>query len=372
MSVESKPKNQDSFINDLTCDFVRELTPYESARRLFSGGNYWLNANESPFANNYVLQDDKFNRYPDCQPPALLSAYADYAGLKASQVLVSRGADEGIELLIRGFCNPGKDSILICPPTYGMYAISAQTFNIGVQKTPLSEDFSLDLDAMRQVANSDSVPKVVFLCSPNNPTGTRLAAEQIEATLQMFAGKSLVVVDEAYIEFDYDNNQTGLLAKYNNLAILRTLSKAYALAGIRCGFTLASEDIIQVLLKVIAPYPVSDPVAQIATQALSSKGIALMQSQVSYLQQEQDWLKAQLENQTDMQLVGNQFANFLLYRTGQKQALMDHLVANGMLIRDQSKQLYLENCLRITVGNREENQRIIELISKFYQKGIAA
>lgn len=364
--------NSDNFIDELTCDFVRQLTPYESARRLFSGGNYWLNANESPFANEYHLRDDKFNRYPDCQPPAVLEAYANYSGVTPSQVLVSRGADEGIELLIRAFCNPGADSILICPPTYGMYAISAQTFNVGVQKVPLQSDFSLDLAAMQQVASSEHIPKVVFLCSPNNPTGTRLASEQIEASLQMFAGKSLVVVDEAYIEFDYANTQSNLLAQYPNLVILRTLSKAFALAGIRCGFTLASEEIINVLLKVIAPYPVSDPVAQIAAQALSAKGLELMSTQVSYLQEEQLWLKTQLNAQDDMTLVGNQFANFLLYRTGHKQALMDYLVANGMLIRDQSKQLYLENCLRITVGNREENQRVIALINEFYQKGIAA
>ena len=360
------------FVQQLSCDFVQNLTPYESARRLFSGGNMWLNANESPFSNEYQVNSERFNRYPDCQPEALLQAYADYASIQKQQVLVSRGADEGIELIVRAFCNPGKDSILICPPTYGMYAISAQTFNVAVQKAPLRDDFSLDMEALETVANSDNVPKVVFLCSPNNPTGTRLAQQQVEATLQLFSGKSLVVLDEAYIEFSANQQQTGLLEKYDNLVILRTLSKAFALAGLRCGFTLTSPEIIRVLLKVIAPYPVSDPVAQIAVQALSAKGLSTMSSQVSYLQEEQAWLQQQMAQFNDMQAIGGSNANFLLYRTGQKQALMDYLVSQGLLIRDQSKQYLLDDCLRITVGNRLENEKLILLIGQFYSEGKAA
>lgn len=360
------------FIDNLTCDFVRDLTPYESARRLFSGGNDWLNANESPFSNQFSLDTQRFNRYPDCQPESVLKAYADYAGLNKEQVLVSRGADEGIELLVRGFCNPGKDSILICPPTYGMYAISAQTFNVSVQRAPLNEDFSLDLAALEAVAASDKVPKLVFLCSPNNPTGSLIEQEQINAVLDMFAGKSLVVVDEAYIEFSPQYNQTALLAANPHVVILRTLSKAFALAGIRCGFTLACNDIIKVLLKVIAPYPVSAPVAQIAHQALSENGVQLMHKQVNYLQAEQAWLKQQIATQPSMALQGNDKANFLLYRCQHKDALMQHLVKNGVLIRDQSKQILLQDCLRITIGNREQNQRLLTLIKQFYQEGQVA
>lgn len=362
----------DNFIENLTCDFVRELTPYESARRLFSGGNDWLNANESPFNNPYSISDKRFNRYPDCQPVAVLEAYAEYAGLNKEQVLVSRGADEGIELLIRAFCNPGKDSVLICPPTYGMYAISAQTFNLGVQRAPLNADFSLNLEALATIANSNDLPKLVFLCSPNNPTGTLIPQAQIDAVLTLFAGKSLVVVDEAYIEFSANHTQTAQLADNPHLVILRTLSKAYALAGIRCGFTLASPEIIKVLLKVIAPYPIPDPVAQIASQALSSSGIEQMQQQVAYLQSEQQWLQTQLADIAEIQQQGDVSANFLLYRCQNKDALMQYLVKNGVLIRDQSKQVLLQDCLRITVGNREENQRLLNLIQQFYQEGQSA
>ena len=360
------------FIDSLTCDFVKALTPYESARRLFSGGQYWLNANESPYSNEFELDNSKFNRYPDCQPDTVLNSYADYAGVTKEQVLVSRGADEGIELLIRAFCTPGQDNILICPPTYGMYAISAQTFNIGVVKAPLNSDFSLDFDALKSQAQQEKLPKIVFLCSPNNPTGTSLPQADIENVLALFAGKSLVVVDEAYIEFDADNTQSGLLDKYDNLVVLRTLSKAFALAGIRCGFTLASPEIIQVLLKVIAPYPVSDPVAQIAAQALRVEGISQMRKQVQSLETEKRFLNSELSKLPNAEFVGAQNANFILIRTPDKQAIMDYLVKNGMLIRDQSKQLHLANCLRVTIGNREENQRLMALIKQFYLEGKAA
>ncbi len=357
-----------NFIESITCDFVKTLQPYESARRLFSGGQYWLNANESPFSNEFEIDQRRFNRYPDCQPPAVLQAYASYAGLVPEQVLVSRGADEGIELLIRAFCNPGRDQVLICPPTYGMYAISARTFNVGVASAPLLPDFSLDLETMQQFAESGQAPKLVFLCSPNNPTGTLLPEAQVNAVLEMFQGKALVVLDEAYIEFSVGNAWHNKLTEYGNLVVLRTLSKAFALAGIRCGFILAAAEIIQVLLKVIAPYPVPDPVAQIASQALSSRGLAQMQKQVAQLQQEQGELAKALQQFPGFELVGGQAANFILFRTPEKTALMQYLVDNGMLIRDQSKQLQLHDCLRVSIGTQEQNRRLLQLISTYFEE----
>lgn len=370
--VDSAPSSNQAFSQTLSAEHVKNLVPYESARRLFSGGQYWLNANESPYANEYQVQDDYFNRYPDCQPPALLQAYADYAGVNAENVVVSRGADEGIELLIRAFCQPGEpqkqDTVLICPPTYGMYAISANTFNVGVQKAPLNADFSLDLNALKAASEQAKPPKLVFVCSPNNPTGTRIAQAQLEQVLAMFAGKSLVVVDEAYIEFDIASSWASRITEYDNLVVLRTLSKAFALAGIRCGFTLAPEAIIKVLMKVIAPYPISAPVAQIAQQALSQTGLAQMQQQVSQLQAYQTQLLARCQQFPGWEWVGDSCANFLLFRIPEKQAVMDYLVANGMLIRDQSKQVALQNCLRISIGNEQENQTLIQLIEQFYKE----
>lgn len=357
------------FIQDITCDFVKELTPYESARRLFSGGRYWLNANESPFANDYSLDTSLLNRYPDCQPSELIGAYAGYANLEPSQVLASRGADEGIELLIRAFCNPGQDNIVICPPTYGMYAISGNTFNVAVNKVPLTSDFTLDIDTLTEIAHSEDLPKLLFLCSPNNPTGTLLPKAQVKQVLELFAGKTIVVMDEAYIEFSPRESWQTELQNFDNLVILRTLSKAFALAGIRCGFTLASEQIIKVLLKVIAPYPVSAPVAQIAQQALSPDGLNVMAEQVAYLSAEKQWLGEQLQAR-NYEIVGADGANFILFRAQQKDAVMQYLVDQGLLIRDQSKQVQLQNCLRVTVGDREQNQLFINLLDEYNNRNV--
>ena len=359
-------KGLSDFIQQLSAAHVRDLVPYESARRLFSGGQYWLNANESPYANDYQVDTAHFNRYPECQPKAVINGYAAYTGLSPENILVSRGADEGIELLIRAFCEPGADSISICPPTYGMYAISAHTFNIEVLKAPTKADFSLDLDALKILAEQATPPKLVFICSPNNPTGNRIAETQLHDVLTLFAGKSLVVVDEAYIEFDIAHSWHSKLSDYPHMVILRTLSKAFALAGLRCGFVLAAEQIIQVLLKVIAPYPLSEPVAQIAAQALAPQAIARMQTQVANLQSEQHTLLQACLALPGWQQIGSHNANFILFRVPQKQAVMDHLVANGMLIRDQSKQYLLDDCLRISIGSTAENQTLLNLLNAFY------
>jgi histidinol-phosphate aminotransferase len=359
------------WLTNLTVDHVNALTPYESARRLFAGSGadseqVWLNANESPFAGEYEVDSSIFNRYPDCQPDSVIKAYALYAGIQASQTLVTRGADEGIELIIRAFCEAGKDSILICPPTYGMYAISAQTFNVGVERSLLNDDFTLNVeDIVKHVGKV----KAVFICSPNNPTGTSVSKQDIERVLEAFKDQAIVVVDEAYIEFDIEQTRSELLAEYDNLVILRTLSKAFGLAGLRCGFTLASSAIIQTLLKVIAPYPIPAPVAQIASKALDNSGLVKMHSDVKILKAELSALRTSLSTLGDIKVVGNINANFVLFKTQAKTELMAYLVKNKMLIRDQSKQINLENCLRISIGSPEQNKQLLALITAFFADG---
>ena len=351
----------------LVCENLKALKPYESARRIFAGGDSnsetWLNANESPFANVYNINSEHFNRYPDCQPPSVLLPYAKYAGVENNQLLVSRGADEGIELLIRTFCTPTKDKILICPPTYGMYAISAETCNVGIEKAPLQSDFSLDVEAIKSFRGQVNL---VFICSPNNPTGTSVNKAQLQQVLSHFADSALVVVDEAYIEFDAQNTWANELQNHANLVILRTLSKAFALAGLRCGFTLANSQVIHNIMKVIAPYPVPEPVAQIAAQALSQNGLQQMEQQVDYLHIQKQALKQQLLKFPELELVGDDKANFILFRHPQKQKLMDFLVANSVLIRDQSKQYNLENCLRISLGTQQQNEKLLALMASFF------
>jgi histidinol-phosphate aminotransferase len=360
-----------NWLLDLTLDHVNALTPYESARRLFAGSGadteqVWLNANESPFAGEYAVDSSVFNRYPDCQPDTVLKSYAEYAKLHAAQTLVTRGADEGIELIIRAFCEPRKDSILICPPTYGMYAISAQTFNVDVQRSVLNNDFTLNItDILKYVGKV----KAVFICSPNNPTGTSVSKQDIITVLEAFKNQAIVVVDEAYIEFDIAQTRTDLLEQYDNLVILRTLSKAFALAGLRCGFTLASPAIVQILLKVIAPYPIPAPVAQIASKALAIAGLSKMHRDVDLLKAELIGLREALTGIGDIQIVGDINANFVLFKTPRKTELMAFLVKNKMLIRDQSKQINLNNCLRISIGTPEQNNTLLALIKAFFADG---
>jgi len=362
------------FLKRNVAKHVLNLVPYASARRLFAASEQyataqapiWLNANEAPKAHDYTLDTSLYNRYPDCQPDAVIAAYAAYAGVAKEQVLVSRGADEGIELLIRAFCNPEQDSILICPPTYGMYAISANTCNVGVKTVPLinNETTSFQLDVPQIIAQDDNV-KLVFICAPNNPTGTLPAKADIEAVITHYADTALVVIDEAYIEFT-SAAHTAWLKQYPNVVILRTLSKAFALAGLRCGFTLAQPEVITTLLKVIAPYPLSAPVADVAAQALSTAGLARMQKQVEEILTEQTPLAQSITQLGDIELVGAQHGNFILFRTSHKDALMQFLVHHNVFIRDQSKQIQLANCLRISTGDPAQNARLLALMTQFY------
>ena len=215
-------------IEDLARENVRNLTPYQSARRLGGKGDVWLNANEFPTPVAFELTQSSLNRYPECQPKAVIEGYARYAGLQPEQVLVSRGADEGIELLIRAFCEPGKDAVLYCPPTYGMYSVSAETFGVEARTVPALESWQLNLEG---IAESLDGVKLIYVCSPNNPTGQIIDPQDMRALLEMTRGKALVIADEAYIEFCPQATLSGWLADYPHLVILRTLSKAFALAG---------------------------------------------------------------------------------------------------------------------------------------------
>lgn len=338
---------------------IQALTPYLSARRIGGSGDVWLNANESPFNNEYKTDFARLNRYSDCQPKAMIQAYANYAGVQPEQVLTSRGADEGIELLIRAFCEPNQDAILFCPPTYGMYAISAETFGVERKKVPLTADWQLDLPSIE--ANLDRV-KLVFVCSPNNPTGNLVKRADIIKLLEMTQDRAIVVMDEAYIDFCPEASTVDLLAQYPNLAILRTLSKAFALAELRCGFTLANAELINVLLKVIAPYPVPVPVAEIAVQALSPAGLARAKYQVLDLGANRAYLQVGLSMVPGVQVFEG-WGNYLLVKFPDGDALFKAAWEHGIILRNSP----IENCVRISVGNREECEKTVAFIRNYYQ-----
>lgn len=338
---------------------VRELTPYQSARRLGGNGDVWLNANEYAIAPQFELTAQTFNRYPECQPALVINRYAAYAGVDPEQVLVSRGADEGIELLIRAFCEPGKDAILYCPPTYGMYSVSAETIGVQARTVAAKADWSLDLPAIE--AALDGV-KLVYVCSPNNPTGNLIDPAELRAVLEMTRGRAIVAIDEAYIEFCPQAKVTGWLQEYPHLAVLRTLSKAFALAGLRCGFTLGNSELIALLMKVIAPYPLSTPVADIAAQALAPEGLAIMRQRVAEVSENRAWLMAELNQCDCVEQVFQSETNYVLARFTASSAVFKNLWDQGIILRDQNKQPGLSGCLRITIGTRQELQRVIDAL----------
>ncbi|MDF7648754.1 histidinol-phosphate transaminase [Erwiniaceae bacterium L1_54_3] len=343
-------------IEDLARANVRALTPYQSARRLGGNGDVWLNANEFPLPVPFELSQQTLNRYPECQPKLVIERYAAYAGLSPEQVIVSRGADEGIELLMRAFCEPGKDAILFCPPTYGMYSVSAETIGIEYRTVAALNDWQLNLPAIAE--QLDGV-KVVYMCSPNNPTGNLINQDDIRKLLEMTAGKALLVADEAYIEFCPEATLAGWLKDYPHLVILRTLSKAFALAGLRCGFTLANKPVIDLLMKVIAPYPLATPVADVAGQALSEEGIALMRQHVAELNANRAWLFEQLPQLSVVQQVFPSETNYILARFTDSPKVFKTLWDQGIILRDQNKNPGLAGCLRISIGTRKECERLI-------------
>lgn len=353
-----------SRINSLARASVQALTPYASARRSMSGGSVWLNANENALAPEYQLSGT-YNRYPDCQPARLLNAYAGYAGVDASQVLVSRGADEGIELLIRSFCEPGVDQIVICPPTYGMYAISAESNGVARSVIPLRADLTLDVEAILAVP-----AKLVFVCSPNNPTGDLIPRAQIIQLLQALDNQALVVVDEAYIEFVQSASTVDLLASYPNLVILRTLSKAFGLAGLRCGFTLAAPDVIAALKQMIAPYPLAAPVIDIAVQALSSQRIDEMWQTVAIINELRDNFVRFTSTLAGIKRVFPSNANYVLLGVDDAAAWVQALVDVGILIRNQSSQLGLAGLgcpqvIRVSIGSPDEMAQLQAAMAAF-------
>jgi histidinol-phosphate aminotransferase len=360
-----KQNTELELVQQLARPDIQAMVPYQSARRLEQGAGdvnrkIWLNANEASGPGIYQISGDSINRYPDFQPSNLLKAYSDYCGLTPANILATRGADEGIELIMRSFCTAYQDSIIICPPTYGMYQISAENHGVGVLSVPLV-DSQLNVPAIvEQLPNA----KLIFLCSPGNPTGNLLPLKQIKQVLAASKQRTMVVVDEAYIEFCPEQSVLALLADYPNLIILRTLSKAFALAGLRCGFCLASAAVINLLSKVIAPYPIPTPVAELASKALSREGLLSMAFRVTetnYLRQQLSlWLQAQ-------PWCGKCFAsdaNFILFECQHKDQVVNALRQNGIFIRDQSHQPLLANCLRISIGSEQELKLFKQVLSE--------
>ncbi|QCI23134.1 histidinol-phosphate transaminase [Buchnera aphidicola] len=342
---------------------IRELIPYQSARKIGGKGDIWLNANEFPEFNNIKLNNIILNRYPECQPEQLTSCYSSYIGINKSNILITRGIDEAIELLIKTFCNPQNEKIIFCPPTYDMYNISAKIIGIKSYEVPLL-NFSWQLD-INNIAKYISDAKLIYICNPNNPTGNLINYQDIITLLNITLGKTLVIVDEAYIEFSPIHSLTNLIDTYPNLVILRTLSKAFALAGLRCGFILTNVNIVKFLLKVINPYPIPIPTTSIAVQFLSKNNINEMRNRIFDLTLNRFWLVNKLKSMNNcVEHVFNSFANYILVRFYNSRKVFDILSKKGIIVRDQSNKLHLSRCLRISIGTSKECLEVVRVIQK--------
>lgn len=349
-------------INKLACKHVQDLVPYQSARRIGGHGHTFLNANESPKSQLYFFNSTTLNRYPDCQPFEVVQGMADYIGLTRDHILVSRGSDEGIGLLIRTFCDIGE-GIVIAPPTYGMYEIAARTNRAEVHYAKREADFSLKASAISEAIKSAPFKtKIVFIDSPANPLGNLFDKNEL-VTLLKEHEDVFFVMDEAYIEFTPEETSVPLLAQYPNLVILRTLSKAFALAGIRCGFTIAHPDVINLLLKVIDPYPLPDPVAQVARQALAKGGIELMRERVKECNERRATLEKALSEMSVVKKIYPSYGNYLLVEFEDGPKIFEAMLQKGIILRSFETKPGLKNTIRITIGDAPELDEVLRTLA---------
>lgn len=332
---------------------IFDLVPYQSARRIGGHGHCFLNANEAAKSEFYFLNSTTLNRYPDGQPLEVLNSYIDYLQLPltTNNIIATRGSDEAIALLVRTFCKVKEDAILIAPPCYGVYQIAANSYDVQVLKAKRNEDFTLNKEHIIEALN-DKV-KLVFIDSPANPLGILFSKEDLEYLLDKYKN-TIFVMDEAYIEFAKEHSVCDLITKYDNLVVLRTLSKAFALAGIRLGFALGHKDIIDYLKKVIEPYPIPDPCAQIAKQALARGGIELMEKRVEHINLNKQKLKDQLLKLAITKRIHPSFGNYLLVEFTNGPMIFDALLSKGIVLRSFEDKPGLKNHIRITIGSDEE------------------
>jgi histidinol-phosphate aminotransferase len=344
---------------------LRDFAGYSSARTEKLDGEVWLNANESAWANA-ADADAGCRRYPDPQPQALREALAGLYGVRPDQLLVGRGSDEAIDLLVRAVCTAGRDAVLSTPPVFGMYAVSARLQGAPLVEVPLLDDAEAglvpDFDAIAREALAQSA-KLVFLCSPSNPGGAAVALDDIAALARRLDGRALVVVDEAYGEFSDEPSATTLLDAFPNLVVLRTLSKAHALAAARIGVAIAEPELIAVLRRCQAPYPVPGPVAQLCVQALSPASCETTKARIEVVRGERERLRAALADLPIVRRVYPSQANFLLLRLEDADAAFRALLDAGIVVRDQRAARGLGDALRITIGTPEQNARVLSALT---------
>lgn len=334
---------------------ILAMKPYESARNSAAADGVLLNANEAPVA----LVDQPpgaspLNRYPPPQPQALRERLEGLYGVDAGQLLVTRGSDEGIDLLTRVFCRPGVDSIIECPPCFGMYRVAASIQGAQVISVARNDDLRINFDALADAIDASESVRLVFLTSPNNPTGDTIGRSDLKRVLNAADSRALVVLDEAYIEFCEADSAATLTRDYPNLVVLRTLSKAWAAAGLRCGSVIASPEIIGLLQRVMAPYPLSAPAIDMALACTSGDARDRQRQMLAELGKQKSRLLGWLTRMPGVQRCWPGEANFILLRVDDADGLVAHCAGHGVRIRNFSSSPGLQNCVRLSIGNADE------------------
>ncbi|MBY0478538.1 MAG: histidinol-phosphate transaminase [Chitinophagaceae bacterium] len=344
-------------LNNLLRPNIQTLTPYSSARDEFHGeAKVYLDANENSIGSPLVKW---YNRYPDPYQQKIKEKLSAIKGVAPKQIFIGNGSDECIDLLYRAFCSPGKDNVIICPPTYGMYEVSANINDVELRKAPLLENFQLDLVHMETLVDANT--KLIWICSPNNPTGNSINREDIEMVLNNFDG--IVIIDEAYINFARQRSCISLLSEYPNLVVMQTLSKAWGLAGLRLGMSFASEEIISIYNKIKPPYNISEAVQELVVKALDN--VEDVNEMIKELVKERKRLEEELPKLAVVKNVYPSDANFLLVKVIDAKAIYSWLLSNEIVVRDRSKVILCEGCLRITVGTAKENDELLTALQKF-------
>ena len=344
-------------LNALLRANIKNLIPYSSARDEFRGeASIFLDANENSFGSPLTRW---YNRYPDPMQWKVKEKLEQIKGVPAPRIFIGNGSDECIDLLIRSVCEPGIDNIIICPPTYGMYLVCGDINDVAVKKVPLTSDFQLNLPAIEEAI--DDHTKIIFLCSPNNPTGNSLIKEEVEAVLSNYFG--LVVIDEAYINFSRQRSFVEELNDYPNLVIMQTLSKAWGLAALRLGMAFASEEIINVLNKVKPPYNINQASQELALQALEEVG--QVNDMIREIVEQRGKLAMQLQELPLVLRIFPSDANFLLAKVTDAKVIYDFLLTKGIVVRDRSRVELCEGCLRITIGTPAENEQLLLALKEY-------
>jgi histidinol-phosphate aminotransferase len=349
-----------SKVLDLARPELRGIRPYVPGA--YEPGYVRLNANESPWRTPGDTSERGLNVYPPPRPTILQAKLAEYYGIEQCQILVTRGSSEAIDVLIRGFCAAGRDKILVCPPTFDMYRLYAGIQNAAVTRVPLlaDENFALDTDNVLEAI--DSQTKLVFICSPNNPTGQSMARPDIERICRETAGRALVVIDEAYHEFADGGDFLDLRNRYEHVVLLRTLSKFVSLAGVRCGLIVATPELIEFAQVVLPPYTFPTPSIELVQQALSHDSLRVSEERVAVLKRERERLSAALQNVPQVVQVYPSDANFILVKTRDGQLFREIARRAGILVRTFDDPL-LADCVRITVGRPGDNDQLLQAVS---------